>query len=155
PAMKVLLVHNHYLQHGGEARVFELERAALRDAGIDVIEYTRDNREIARYGLLRKATLPARTLWAWDTQRELGALLRRERPDVAHFVNTLPLISPAAYATCRDAGVAVVQSLQNYRLACAAGTLARAGGVCEECSERDLTRAVLHACYRGSHAASA
>jgi glycosyltransferase involved in cell wall biosynthesis len=153
--MKVLLVHNHYQQPSGETRALALEAAALRDAGVDVIEYTRDNAEIARYGLLRKATLPARTLWAWDTQRELRAVLRRERPDLTHFGNTLPLISPAAYATCQDAGVAVVQSLQNYRLACPAATFVRAGRVCEECSEHDLSRSVVHGCYRGSRAASA
>ena len=153
-AMKVLLVHSHYQEPGGEGRAFALESAALRSAGVDVIEYTRDNREIARDGPWRTATLPARTLWAWDTQRELRALLRREQPDIAHFGNTLPLISPAAYGTCKDAGAAVVQSLQNYRLACPAATFVRDGRICEECSEHDLTRAV-DGRVTGSRAASA
>jgi len=54
-------------------------------------------------------------------------LIAREAPDVVHFHNTLPLISPAAYYACADAGVPVVQTLHNYRLLCPAAMLLRDG----------------------------
>ena len=59
--------------------------------------------------------------------RELGELVRRERPNVAHFHNTFPLITPSAYAACREQGVPVVQTLHNYRLVCCAATFFRDG----------------------------
>jgi glycosyltransferase involved in cell wall biosynthesis len=121
-----------------------------------VVEYSRHNDEIASYGLGQKATLAARTVWAWDSFREIKALLERERPDVAHFHNTFPLISPAAYYACREAGVPVVQTLQNYRLLCPGATLMREGRVCEDCLGKVLPwRGIAHGCYRGSRTESA
>lgn len=153
--MKVLFVHNHYQVRSGEALVFEHDLRAAELAGHEVITYTRDNRELDDYGPLQRLTLGARTSWAWDTQRDLSRLIERERPAIAHFVNTLPLISPAAFWTCRSHAVPVVYNVQNYRLACPAATFLRHGAICKECPEHGLERSVIHACYRGSRAASA
>ena len=152
---KFLVAHNLYQQPGGEDSSTDSETRVLSSAGHRVVEYVRDNDEIARYGLWRKATLAPRTVWAWDSYREIKALLERERPDVAHFHNTFPLISPAAYYACREAGVPVVQTLHNYRLLCPAATLQNDGRVCEDCLGRSPWRGVLHGCYRGSRPATA
>jgi len=73
-----------------------------------------------------------------------------------HAHNIFPLISPSAYYAARAEGVAVVQTLHNYRLLCPAGTLYRAGKVCEECThDRFFTPALHNACYRGSYAGTA
>jgi glycosyltransferase involved in cell wall biosynthesis len=153
--MKILRVHCHYQQDGGESGVERAERALLADAGHEVVVYERHNDEIAALGLRGKLALAAKTIWAWDTHREISALLARERPDVAHFTNTFPLISPSAYDACRAAGVPVVQALHNYRLLCPAATFLRGGRPCEDCSERSLWQSVRHACYRDSRAATA
>ena len=94
--MKVLFVHNHYQQRSGEAQVFEADCKAAERAGHEVVTYTRDNRELDDYSPLQRLTLGLRTPWAWDTQRALAGAIERERPSLAHFVNTLPLISAAA-----------------------------------------------------------
>jgi len=133
----------------------QAERELLARAGHRVIEYVRDNDEIAAYGVLHRATLGLRTVWAWDSYREMRSLLRRERRDVAHFHNTFPLISPAAYYACREAGVPVVQTLHNYRLLCPAPTFRRDGRVCEDCLGHGPWRGVWHGCYRDSRAATA
>jgi len=153
--MDVLEVHNLYQLPGGEDGVMRAEGDLLARAGHRVVEYVRGNREIAAYGLMEKATLGLRTVWAWDSYREIRALLRVQRPDLAHFHNTFPLISPAAYYACREAGVPVVQTLHNYRLLCPAAIFFRGGQVCEECIEHGLWRGVWHGCYRHSRAATA
>jgi glycosyltransferase involved in cell wall biosynthesis len=151
--MKILVIHNHYQQPGGEDVVARSEKELLNARGHQVVEYVRHNDEIAGYGPWRKATLAARTVWAWDSHREISALLERERPHIAHFHNTFPLISPAAYYACRDAGVPVVQWLHNPRLVCPAATLQRNHRVCQDCLRRKFAwPGVLHACYRGSRA---
>jgi glycosyltransferase involved in cell wall biosynthesis len=81
-------------------------------------------------------------------------MIERERPDIAHFVNTLPLISPAAFWTCQRLAVPVVYNVQNYRLACPAATFLRDGAICTECPDHGLSRSVRYACYRDSHAAT-
>ena len=149
--MKILLAHNRYQIPGGEDEVFRSEAGLLRSAGQEVLEYVRDNDEIQEYGIWDKATLSLRTVWAWDSVRELTGILKREKPDVAHFHNTFPLISPAAYYACREASVPVVQTLHNPRLLCPAATLFREGHLCELCLGKSLPwPGVIHACYRRS-----
>jgi glycosyltransferase involved in cell wall biosynthesis len=150
--MKLLLAHNRYRQSGGEDEVFLRERDLLRSRGHEVLEYTTHNSEIAEHGIVNKAKIAMRTLWAHDSVVRLRSLLHRERPDLAHFHNTFPLISPAAYYACRKEGIPVVQSLHNPRLVCPAATLHREGSVCEECVGRVVPwPGVVHACYRDSH----
>jgi glycosyltransferase involved in cell wall biosynthesis len=150
--MKLLLAHNRYRQSGGEDEVFRRESELLRAAGHEVLEYTAHNSEIAEEGILSKAGLAARTLWAWDSVARLRALLRRERPCLAHFHNTFPLISPAAYYACQKEGIPVVQSLHNARLMCPAATFYRKGSACLDCLGRSAPwPGVVHACYRNSH----
>jgi|SRR5437588_1434940 len=149
--MKVLLVHNRYRYPGGEDEVFQREKELLRSLGDKILEYTRNNSEIADSGILDKIKRGLQTVWAFDSAEELRSLLRRERPDVAHFHNTFPLISPSAYYVCREEGVPVVQSLYNARLMCPAATCLREGRVCEDCLGRTLAwPGVVHACYHNS-----
>jgi exopolysaccharide biosynthesis WecB/TagA/CpsF family protein len=154
--MKILLVHNAYRNRGGEDSVVEAERALLRAAGHDVAEYFRSNETISAASLAQNIRLGAKTIWNRTSYREMRELVRHERPDVAHFHNTLPLISPAAHVACAEAGVPVVQSAHNYRTLCPAGNLFREGRPCEECVGKELAwPGVRHACYRGSRAATA
>ena len=152
--MKILRVHNHYQQAGGESAVHAAECELLEGAGCEVIRYERHNDEWQTGGLLDAASRSAQTIWSWETRRDLAALIAAERPDVAHFTNTFTLVSPSAYDACRQADVPVVQSLHNYRLLCPGANLLRDGRVCEECVDHSLWRGVRHGCYRGSRAAT-
>jgi glycosyltransferase involved in cell wall biosynthesis len=154
--VKVLLAHNRYQLPGGEDEVYRREREMLVEHGHEVIEYMRDNREIAEYGGGEKAALALSTTWAQDSYRQLRKIVRRTKPDVAHFHNTFPLISPSAYYACSATNVPVVQTLHNPRLLCPAATLFREGGICEECvGRRFALPAVRHSCYQNSRVRSA
>jgi glycosyltransferase involved in cell wall biosynthesis len=153
--VKILLIHNHYSHAGGEDEVFHRERALLRSTGHHVIEYTRHSAEVVEGGIWANAATALQTINAVESVEDLRSLLQKEKPDVAHFHNTFPLISPGAYYPCREAGIPVIQTLQNYRLICPAATLRRNGAICEECLDGSLLRGVLHGCYRGSRPASA
>ena len=148
--MHILLVHNYYQIPGGEDDLFTSTRDLLRARGHRVTEYIRKNEEIAYYGILQKISLAPRTTWAWDSRRDIAQLIAKDRPDVAHFGNTFPLVSPAAYSACQAAGVPVVQSLDNPRLICPAGTFMRDGKLCEKCVGRLPLPAIAHSCYRHS-----
>jgi glycosyltransferase involved in cell wall biosynthesis len=148
--MKILIVHNYYKQAGGEDCTVQRETTLLRAAGHQVSTYFRHNRDIDQGSLVAKITAASNAIWARDTHHELSALLKRERPDLAHFHNTFPLISPSACYACNDAGVPIVQTLHNFRLFCAPSTFFRNGGICEECLEHSLWRGVRHGCYRES-----
>jgi glycosyltransferase involved in cell wall biosynthesis len=146
--MKVLRVHNYYQQPGGEEQCFAAEIALLEANGHQVVRYTAHNDAIDAMGRIEVA---ARTLWNQHSYRELRALIRRERPAIAHFDNTFPLISPAAYYAARHEGIPVVQSLHNFRLFCADASFFRDGRVCEDCLGKALPwPALQHRCYRNS-----
>jgi glycosyltransferase involved in cell wall biosynthesis len=148
----VLLVHNRYLERGGEDTAYEAEGALLERFGHRVLRYERDNREVAGIGAGR---LAARTVWSTQDHRDVGRVVSGEGVDVVHFHNTLPLISPAAHYAARAAGAAVVQTLHNFRLLCAGGLFLRDGAPCEKCLGLAVPwPAVAHRCYRSSAAAS-
>jgi glycosyltransferase involved in cell wall biosynthesis len=154
--MKVLMLHNRYQQRGGEDQAVESEERMLAAAGHSVARYDRRNAEIERFTILERALLPATTLWSRKSLVEVRRALARDRPQVAHFHNTFPLISAAAYSACRGTGIPIVQTLHNYRLLCPAATLFREGKPCERClGKRVPWPGVLHACYRDSRATTA
>jgi glycosyltransferase involved in cell wall biosynthesis len=104
---------------------------------------------------MSRPRLARATLWNRAAYRDLRDLIRRERPHVAHFHNTFPLISPAAYHAARAEGLPVVQTLHNYRLLCPNALFYRDNRVCEDCMGKLIPwPGVLHACYRESRASS-
>jgi len=120
-----------------------------------VIRFGRSSDEIGQWSVAKKASLPVRTIWSHETSRDLKAALREHRPDVVHVHNTFPLLSAAVLYACRDAGVPVVATIHNYKLACANGTFFRDGAVCHDCAHGLSVQAVQHGCYRGSRTATA
>jgi glycosyltransferase involved in cell wall biosynthesis len=153
--VKILVAHNAYRQRGGEDRVVEAETKLLEERGHSVVRYARHNDELRSSGPLGTLSAGVETVWAASSYQELKKLIAQEKPDVAHFHNTFPLISPAAYYACAKAGVPVVQTLHNYRLLCPGAMLLRDGRVCEACLGRGVPwPGVVHGCYRGSRAAT-
>ena len=61
--------------------------------------------------------------------------LAREEPDIVHFHNVFPLLTPAAIREAHRSGARVVLTIHNYRFACPAGTLLRNGKIHEDCIE--------------------
>ena len=155
--MKIMLVHNRYRSTApsGENRVVDTEAEALAAAGHEVIRFERHSDDIETWSRARKAALPGRVVWSAEAHRDLAARLREHRPDVVHVHNTFPLLSPAVLHACRAAGVPVVATIHNYKLACASGDFFRAGAVCHDCAGRLPGPAIRHGCYRGSRAATA
>lgn len=150
--MKILQCHNLYQLAGGEDSVVKDERELLEAHGHEVVSYVLHNDAVDDMSRLR---LAAGTIWSRKSARELRELVRREKPDIAHFHNTLPLMSPSAYHAVRAEGAAVVQTLHNYRLLCPKATFFRDNKTCEECLHKKVKwPAIKHGCYRDSRAAS-
>ncbi len=151
--MKCLIVHNYYQKRGGEDAVFEAESALLASRGHDVELFTMHNDAVSSYSKLGVA---ATTIWSGGAHKRLAQHLREFQPDIVHFHNIFPLISPSAISAAKSSGAAVVQTLHNFRLLCPSANLYRDGNICEDCL--DLTvkwPAVVRSCYRESRGASA
>lgn len=150
--MKIALAHNRYLWRGGEDTVYENESALLVENGHEVVQFEMNNLETQKINSLQ---LGLGTTWSQSSYKSLRSFFRKERPDVAHFHNTFPLISPAGYYAARAERVPVVQTLHNFRLLCANGIFYRDGHPCEDCMGRKIAwPALRHKCYRDSRAAT-
>ncbi|THV33957.1 glycosyltransferase family 4 protein [Glycomyces buryatensis] len=156
--MKIVIAHNRYssAQPSGENTIVDYEIDALRQAGIKVVPFLRSSDEIASLAPHQKAALVTSPIHAGRTQRELAAVLEREKPDLLHLHNPYPLLSPSVVRTAHSHGVKVVQTIHNYRHDCVNGLYFRDGHDCHDChGKRWNGPGVLHACYRGSRPQSA
>ena len=155
--MRVLLVHAYYKERGGEDVVFETDAKLLSGAGHEVRTLPFHNTEIGDALSVRdRLGLAVSTVWSRSSASRVAAAVADFEPEVVHFHNTFPLISPAAFSAAGRQGVPVVVTLHNYRLVCANANLYRDGTVCEDCFGKPVPYpAVQHACYRGGRAESA
>jgi glycosyltransferase involved in cell wall biosynthesis len=151
--MRILTAHNYYLEPGGEDQVFRSEAHLLEDRGHAVLRHSVDNRRAVEMSRLRIA---AAAVWNRASGRGLRSLMAAHRPELVHFHNTFPLLSPACYDAAREGGAAVIQTLHNYRLLCPGALLERSSSPCESCVGRRLAwPGIVHGCYRASRASTA
>lgn len=149
---RILRVHNRYRERGGEDVAFEAEAGLLAERGhpVEVLEFFNDD-IVERQSMVGAARLALTTIWSRGARDRIRTTIEAFQPDVVHFDNTFPLVSPAAYAVVRESGAAVVQTLHNYRLMCPSATFFRDGHICEDCLGRTPPLpGVIHGCYRQS-----
>src|SRR5918995_3104154 len=138
--MHVLVVHNRYRIEGGEERSVELQRAALRRAGIAHALLERRSADLSR----PQAALAL--LRGGREEDDVEAAVSELNADVVHVHNMLPLFGPRALERARAGGAAVVLQLHNLRLFCAIGVAARDGGPCFRCHHRNTLPGLLLNC---------
>ena len=152
--MRILQLHNYYQQAGGEDAVVAAEKDLLTQHGHEVELLSANNDGISSFA--RAAMAGLNTIYSLPSHARVRQAIRRFKPDVVHVHNFFPLLSPSVYYAAKSDGVAVVQTLHNYRLMCPSAPLFHQGKVCEECVGKTFPlRAVKRACYRGSRSASA
>ncbi len=149
--MRILQLHNHYRQAGGEDAVVETEADLLRSAGHEVRTFATANPVEGPRALGRLLVAP----WNPAAAARVRRLAMDLQPDIAHLHNTWYSLTPAVPAALRNLGIPVVMTLHNYRLVCAAATLFRDGSPCTDCVVSHPWHAVAHRCYRNSFGASA
>ncbi len=143
--MRVMLVHAQYRQYGGEDAAVAAELAELPRHGFTVSSF------IARNVALEAQSQPRaglHALWSKTVYRDLSQRIAEQRPDLLHVHNLFPALSASVYAAARQQGVALVQSLHNFRLYCANGLFLRDNADCRLCSQTLLPwPALLHRCH--------
>jgi glycosyltransferase involved in cell wall biosynthesis len=151
--MNILMLHNSYQVRGGEDESFDAEVSMLRDAGHFVETIHLKNDEVEK---LSSINIALQSIWSKPSYDLVDAKLSQRSFDILHVQNFFPLISPSVYSAARKHGVAVVQTLRNYRLLCPSTTLFRNGRICEDCLHKTFKYpGVIHACYRNSVLSSA
>lgn len=146
--MRILTIHNKYKIRGGEDEARESEDKLLSSRGHVVEEFVLDNSVIGQENQLKVGFLATWNQSAYDAVRQK---IKAFRPNVVDVHNFFPLASPAVHHAAKSLGVAVAQTLHNYRLLCPGAIFFRDGHVCEDCTKHVLPwPGVVHGCYHGS-----
>lgn len=98
--------------------------------------------------------LVGRMLWSKQAYQGISKVIADFRPDVVHMHNIYHQLSPSIVRACARAGVPVVMTLHDYKLACPTYQFLDKGQVCTACVGGSLTQAVRRRCKDGSLAAS-
>lgn len=153
--MKILVIHNHYIERGGEDEVVNAETKLLEEHGHKVILYEKSNKHIEKLSFFRKLFFVFSELFFSKTvYKELKEIINTEKPDIAHVHNIFFSITPSAYLALKEENIPIVQSLHNYRFFCLRGALFHKGSVCEKCKGRPLYHSVIKKCWRNSYTLS-
>jgi glycosyltransferase involved in cell wall biosynthesis len=151
--VRIALIHNYYLQRGGEDHAFEDEQLLLRNHGHDVLTIQFHNRDVEKWSAAERLK---RSIWNSASYNRVLQALTQHRTDIAHIHNTLAVASPSVFHAAKEAGAAVVYSVHNFRLLCLNGLFFRKGSVCEQCLDwHTSVPGIVHGCYRQSRMASA
>lgn len=150
--MKIVVLHTHYLQPGGEDHCVASETDLLRGHGHDVLPLVFENRKLINMAAWRQA---GTAFWNQEAYRITRATIRNHRPQIVHIHNTFPLASPAVLHAAKSEGATVVMSLHNYRMICVNALFFRGGNPCEKCLGGQPWRGAMLGCYRYSRAESA
>ncbi|MCB0840531.1 MAG: glycosyltransferase family 4 protein, partial [Bacteroidetes bacterium] len=128
--MKVLLVHNEYLQRGGEDTVFGIEKDLLESHGNEVDTLTFNNADIASFW--DKARFMFKSIYNSDAYKKMEAKIKAFQPDVIHVHNFFYVASPSIFYAAKHHNVPIVQTLHNYRLICPSAYLYHNGEIYED-----------------------
>lgn len=168
---KLLSINNYHYRRGGSDVVYLDHAALMEEQGwsngffsmnhpknfetpwskyfIDEIEFGH------AYSLSQKLAMAFKVVYSFEAQKKLKRLLEDFPADVAHLHCIYHHLSPAIISTLRDAGVPVVMTAHDLKIACPAYKMLNDTGVCEKCKGGNLLNVVKHRCVRGSLAASA
>ncbi|MFT2007810.1 glycosyltransferase family 4 protein [Pontibacter sp. 13R65] len=147
--MRILIIHNHYKQVGGEDTVFFAEAALLEKHGHEVEKFAFSNNNVV--SALDKVQAALGVVYNPKSARLIRDKMQEFKPDVVHVHNFFPLVSPAVFSVCQQLGVPVVMTLHNYRLVCPSALLFYKGKVqTENINQVFPVKAILNKVYRES-----
>jgi glycosyltransferase involved in cell wall biosynthesis len=163
---RLLAINNYFYRRGGAEAVFfdhmhmfgEIEWDVVpfamqhemnepspwADYFVSEIEYGRQT------GLLKKVAQAASVIYSVEAQRKIARLIERARPSIAHAHNVYHHLSPAIFSTLKSAGIPVVMTVHDLKLACPSYKMLRDGKVCEDCRGGKIYNVLRHRCIKDS-----
>lgn len=106
------------------------------------------------YSAIEKLKMASKVIYSFEAQRKLRRLLADFPADVAHLHCIYHHLSPSILPVLSKAGVPVVLTAHDLKIACPAYKMLNDTGVCERCRDGSVLNVVKHRCVRGSLGAS-
>ncbi|ACP23354.1 polysaccharide biosynthesis protein, putative (plasmid) [Sinorhizobium fredii NGR234] len=163
---RLLAINNYFYRRGGAEVVFFDHMSMFAEIGWDVVPFAmrHDSNEPTPWsdyfvseieygrqtGLFRKAVQAASVIYSLEAQRNVGRLIEHRRPAIAHAHNVYHHLSPAIFSTLKSAGIPVVMTVHDLKLACPSYKMLRDGKVCEDCRGGKIYNVLRHRCVKDS-----
>ena len=106
------------------------------------------------YSLPDKLIKASKVVWSFEAQRKLNRLINDFKPDIAHLHNIYHHLSPSILSTLAKAGIPVVLTAHDLKLACPSYSMYTGGKVCERCKSGNYLNTITQRCVQDSIAAS-
>lgn len=168
---RLLNINTYHYRRGGSDAVY-LEHAALMgqqgwDNGFFAMQHPKnqptpwsryfiDELEFGNaYSAVDKLVMASKVIYSFEAQRKLRALLHDFPADIAHLHCIYHHHSPAILPVLKRAGVPVVMTAHDLKVACPAYKMLNRNGVCESCRTGSVLNVIKNRCIRDSLAASA
>jgi glycosyltransferase involved in cell wall biosynthesis len=149
--IRILQVHNrHAPGWGGEETVVDLEAQLLEKWGHPVEQFYISNESLKQASHIHQMLTVPRLFWSQSDYQKLRQVIARFAPDIVHVHNTFPLFSPSVFWAAHSANIPVVNTLHNFRHACANTILLRNDKPCEACVGGSVWPGLRHRCYSNS-----
>jgi len=157
---RLLSINNYHYRRGGSDVVYLDHAALLEEQGwsngffsmhhpknfeTSWSKYFVDEIEFGHaYSMGQKLAMASKVIYSMEAQRKLERLLKDFPADVAHLHCIYHHLSPSIIPTLRDAGVPVVMTAHDLKIACPAYKMLNNTGVCEKCKGGNLLNVVKH-----------
>lgn len=167
----LLSINNYYYRRGGAEVVFLEHNKLFERLGWELVPFSmqhKDNissrwskyfvEEIEfgeKYSLAEKLRRIPKTIYSYEAQRKLSALITEARPDICHIHNIYHHISPSILPVLKKHRIPVVLTLHDLKIACPAYKMLNRNGICERCKGGRLYNVVAQRCVKDSLALSA
>jgi glycosyltransferase involved in cell wall biosynthesis len=163
--IRILLVHKFFhLTGGAELFLFEtariLEERGHEIAFFSTIDEKNRQSKYEKYfvrapdyrggSLFSRASALCNIVYSKEAKNKFALLLRDFKPDIVHVFAMFTHLSPSILHACRDAGVPVVLSCNDYKHICPNYKLYHHGKLCEACKGGRYYNSVLNKCCHDS-----
>ncbi|WP_198420595.1 glycosyltransferase family 4 protein [Sulfuriferula nivalis] len=169
--IKLLSINNYHYRRGGSDVVYLDHADLMGELGwenaffsmnhpknietkwskyfIDEIEFGHS------YSVIDKLKMASKVIYSFEAQKKLNTLLNDYPADVAHLHCIYHHLSPSILPTLAKAGVPIVMTAHDLKIACPAYKMLNDNGICEQCKGGNLLNVATNRCIRGSLAPSA
>jgi glycosyltransferase involved in cell wall biosynthesis len=166
--MNVLQINKFHFRKGGADQYYFQLSELLRSRGHPVLHFSmKDDRNepspcqeyfVSGVDLrhpsshIGKIVTAGRIIYSVEARRNITALIRKHRPDIAHAHNIYHQLSPSILHALNRLGVPVVMTVHDYKLICPSYLLynPKKKAVCTKCEGGRYYRAINSECVQGS-----
>lgn len=115
--LKILIIHTHYLQHGGEDTVVKQEISLLKKKHEVECVFFKNKKGV------KGLTQFLFSIWNIKSANIVKKKIKNFKPDLIHLHNWHFASGPLIIRAAKKLKIPIVHTLHNYRLICPSGTL--------------------------------